>query len=180
MDDSNNWLLDIIRLKFDKTGITKEWSYVNPKFLYFNHNSNPSRILPNTDIIQNSTKISEYFRNSNFSSIIDDLFENISRIGIVFIVLGAIWFFVILAMCWYCYWVKFLRPYHQYKKVATEYDELLSDVFAHDNLTDYEGDSSDGSIDSHDQLNNGGTTIEMRSMPFASKDVRLSLSEING
>lgn len=168
MYDFNNWLMNTIRWKVDKAENTKELSYVAP------------RILLDPGIIRNLTKISEYFKNAAFSSFIEDLFENISRIGIVFIFVGAICFFIILASCCYCYWFKYLRPYRQYKKVSTEYDELLSDVFAHDNLTDYEGDS-EGSLDSFDELNNEGIgKLELRTMPFASKDGRLSLSEING
>lgn len=101
--------------------------------------------------------------------------ENITRIGIIYIILGALLFFCIITICWKCYFYKYIKPYQEYNKVSTEYDELLSDVFAHDDLTDYEGDD-DASIDSDDSLKE----LEMGNLVSATKDEKLSLSEING
>lgn len=173
MDDSNLAKV-IIQSKVDKVGNLR-WSL---NFPYFSHNT-PSRILEDAATMQNSAQ-SASRRTSTFSAVIDKVFENISLIGVVYIIAGALMFFLFVTFLWYYYWYKYLRPYDQYKKVSTEYDELLSEVFAHDDLTDYEGGSSDGSIDSNSDSSNEGTKLEMRTLPSASKDVRLSLSEING
>jgi len=129
-----------------------------------------SRILYGYPMVRNST-----------SSIIDKLFDNenitITRLGIICIIIGALLFFCIITICWKCYWYNYIKPYQEYNKVSTEYDELLSDVFAHDDLTDYEGDSDeDGSIDSDDSFDE----LEMGNLVSATKDVKLSLSEMNG
>jgi len=141
------------------------------------HNEISSRILYDYDMSDADTE-SDEINGSIYSTVIETVFSNqkITRIGIIFIVLGALLFFCLISICYKCYWYKYVKPYEEYKKVSTEYDELLSDVFAHDDLTDYGGSDDDGSIDSDDSLRE----IELGKLSFATKDVKLSLSEMNG
>lgn len=137
----------------------------------------PSRILYDYDTSNSDTERDE-INTSIYSIVVETVFQNqkITRIGIIFIVVGALLFFCLISICYKCYWYKYVKPYEEYKKVSTEYDELLSDVFAHDDLTDYGGSDDDGSIDSDDSLRE----IELGKLSFATKDVKLSLSEMNG